>query len=152
MHGKYFIHSPTDWHDEDINEIKAKLDKLGHIQDRSAAIGEGGGGAGFETVVELVLIPVATGLVSAAIWDVVKVLAKKRPRKKKLPSSLPKQLDMYRLVVHIQNNDKHTIVSVNLKEDISSTETAVKVKLEKKLNTNPWRMDQRGDDWDVIQL
>jgi len=147
MNGYYFIHSPSDWSDADRSEIESDIETLGFTHDRRAAVGEGAGGASFETIIELVILPIATGLVSAYIYDLVKKVINKRPTIKELPPGLPKTLDRFRLVVHIEDAGKQTIISIDLKTDPEQLELAIKNKLDDKLKEHPTRFELNGDDW-----
>lgn len=119
-------------------------------ESRDAAIGEGAGGTGFETVIEVALSnPITAGLISSTIFEIAKYLWGKRPSQKQLPKELPEKLDSYRLVVHIENSELNTIVGIDLKSDIKDIETAVTVKLEDKLKDKPTRAYQNRDDWDI---
>lgn len=148
MLGYYFVHSPGDWSEDELRQIRADIETLGFSDDRRAAIGEGAGGAGFETVIELVILPVATGLISAWLWDLISKTKDREPSRKKLPKDLPERLDRYRLVVHVGDPDKQTIISIDLRQDARQTEIAVKQKLDEKLAKHPTRLDLREDDWD----
>lgn len=146
----YYIHSPNDWSQADVIAIREEMERLQFQEGVEAAKGEGAGGAGFETVVEVVLNnPIVTGLISTTIFEIAKYLWTKRPTKKKLPEGLPERLDAYRLVVHVENENHDTIIGIDLKAELKDIETAVTVKLEDKLKQNPSRIYQNGDDWDI---
>lgn len=149
MQQLYYIHSPDDWQIADSVAIKAEMERLHFQASKDAAVGEGAGGAGFETVVEVVLSGVAINLLASAIYDIAKYLWAKRPTEKKLPEGLPEKLDAYRLVVHVEAGELNTIIGVDLRSDLKDIETAVTINLENKLKDKPTRAYQNGDNWDT---
>lgn len=140
----YYIHQPEHWPEEDINEIRAVLD-ASYSSDIKAARGEGAGGAGFDTIVEFVFTnPITSGVLAAAIYDVAKLLIKRRPKKQpKAPEGVPSS---YRLVIHINDG----ILSINLDTSMQDIEIALSNIPDLSRDKDASRAYQNSRHWDVF--
>lgn len=142
MRGQYYIHSPEHWNHEDLVELTNTLDKS-YDQDVAAALGEGAGGAGFDTIVEFLLTnPIATSVLGAIVYDIAKKLMSNLPKKRpKVPEGVPA---MYKLVVHTNDG----IIVINLDGDIKDIEMAIK-NMPDLAKEDKSRAYQNGKNWDV---
>lgn len=144
MKDTYYIHQPEHWSEEDIDEIRTVLD-ANYNSDVKAARGEGAGGAGFDTIVEFVFTnPIVSGVLAAAIYDIAKLLVKRRPKKQpKAPEGVPSS---YRLVIHTNDG----ILGINLDSDMRDIEIALSDTPDLSSDENASRAYQNGKHWDVF--
>lgn len=138
----YYLGS-AEWDDSDAVALKKDIEQLGFQFDEKAAIGEGAGGAGFETIIEVVMTPLAVGLLINLLYDLAKRAVKRKPKDK----GGPEKLKRYRLVVHYDNK----IISIDLKQPPENIEIAIKDELPQFASKSFWRADQNGKHWDIIE-
>lgn len=136
---KYYLHSQESWSESDAQEIRGYLNSLSFIESPEAAIGEGAGGPGWETIIEVVLQISATASLGEQIWRLARFLRNKRPK----PKAPEGQTEIYKMVVHFNT----TIISLNLLDDEDSIREATD-KLDNASLKNAVRMHQNGSNWD----
>lgn len=150
MESKFYL-NPDSWEKTELNAIRTDFTELQFEESIDAAIGTGAGGTGFETVIEILLNnQLAAGVLSGLLVEVVKVLWKHRPKKKKLPPTLAERnFNVYELIVHLPGHG-NPIVIINLNETIENTEKSID-KLENIIKDNPnaSRVIQNKDKWNV---
>lgn len=136
----YFIHTPKEsWHPEDLEEIQDKLGVMGFSPSNKAAIGEGGGGPGWETVIELVLNVSAIVGLTEQIWKVVKYLKSKKPKEK-----APNGREIYRVVFHTN----HGQIGIDLTSSVKDLDIAINKNLKMYIeNENLHVYNQSKTDW-----
>lgn len=145
MKNLYYLHNTEHWNENDLEEITKGIESLELKNSVDAAIGEGAGGSGFETVVEVLLFhPISSGVISTIIWELTKLLWKRRPKKKEIPQDIPQN---YRLVVHTKDG---TIIGINLDDELSEIEIAIKRLPELSRNKKFNRAYQSGDEWQLF--
>lgn len=142
----YFLHTPEDWNDEDLRHIIKDLESISFKKSIDAAIGEGAGGSGFETMVEVLLYhPISSGIISTVIWEIVKLLWKRRPKKKKnISQDIPQD---YRLMIHTSDGK---IIGINLDDELSQIEIAVSNLPKATEDKDFIRAYQSDDDWQLF--
>lgn len=136
----YYLNAAS-WGEDDAVAIKKDIEGLGFRFDVKAAIGEGSGGAGFETVIEVVLGQVGVGLLTNIIYDLVKKAVRYRPKH----NNGPAELQGYQLLIHYDGK----IIGIDLKQPPEHIEVAIKDELLKFVGKDFWRAYQHGDSWDV---
>lgn len=136
---KYFLHDEDVWNRADRQEIDEYFTRLGFASSQDAAIGEGAGGPGWETVIEVILYVSGVAGLGEQIWKLSKFLRKKKPVIK-APGG---QSEIYKLVVHIDT----TIISINLLENENNIKEAARKLDNINLNVSP-RLYQNKDSWD----
>ncbi len=147
MSNYYYIHNTRDgtWSHDDLTDISTHLQELGLTKSEKAAIGEGIGGAGWETIIEVTLQVSSVLGLADILWKITKYLGSKKP-KQKAPQG---HLDSYRLVVHYEDN----IIGVDMAGDINDINIAIndnlKIALSKAKNGNMHRVERNEDDWDL---
>lgn len=136
----YFLHTPEEsWTPEDAQEIHEFLASSGFKESNDAAIGEGAGGLGWETVVEFVLSTSAVASLTEQIWRIIKFLKTKKPKEK-----APNGQEIYRAVFHT----KHGRIAVDLTTPIEDLDVAINEKLSLKIIDGELHVfDQSGKDW-----
>lgn len=145
MNSLYYIHNPEYWKKNDLKDITTEIEALGLKNSVDAAIGEGAGGSGFETVVEVLINhPISSGVISTIIWELTKQLWKRRPKKKEIPQNIPQN---YRLVIHTEDGK---IIGINLDDELSEIEIAIKRLPELSKRQQFHRAYQNDDDWDLF--
>lgn len=137
----YFIHSAEEsWQPEDLRQIRDMLESFNFSESTEAAIGEGAGGPGWETIIELVLTASATGSLTEQLWRVVKFLKSKTPKAKS-----PNGKEIYRAVFHTN----YGRIAVDLTSPIEDLDIAINEKLTMKIENGELHVfDQNGRDWD----
>jgi hypothetical protein len=146
----FFIHTPSNWDKKDVESIRSSLEEFGFSKNEKAAIGEGVGGAGFETIIELLIVGISSSVLANLLYDITKTLIFKKPKKKDLPPNLPKEVGSYRLVVHYFKEKNDTIIGLDLNSKLEDIEISLK-DLEVKLRKRPWRIYQNGKKLETIE-
>lgn len=142
----YYIHNLRDnFEKKDIELISNEFEKLDFTKSKEAAIGQGAGGSGSETIIEiLVVVSSIAGLVDI-IWRVSKFLLLRKPKNK---MEIEKQV--YNLIVHNNNN---SIININLDTDAKTLKKLIKTELKKELQLNEDKYSKfytSGDKWEKL--
>lgn len=136
----YFIHTPNEsWDKDTLNELNEYFERIGFTESRDAAIGEGAGGPGWETVIEFVFNISAVASLTDQVWRITKYLKSKKPKKKS-----PTGKEIYRAVFHTNFGR----IAVDLTSASEDLEVAINKNLSLKVKEGDLHVyDQSGKDW-----
>lgn len=135
----YYL-DPANWTEEDGSELRSEIEELGLIFTKDAAVGEGAGGAGFETIIEFVVSSVAVNMLSSLLYDIAKRAWRRKPKR----NEGPERLQHYRIVVHYGDR----LVSIELRRPFDEIEVVIKEELPLILKCN-YRHAYYNDGWRI---